>query len=95
MDGKEDSKLFQKLNENLNEIPSENISEIPNDVPIDVPIEIPVKNTKITLISLYENILKKVTEILKNIQNFCKRTFENISESILEKFRRQEEEVEI
>lgn len=41
-----------------------------------------IQNTKIVLISVYQIIIKKVTEAFYSIQNFCKKAYETISEKL-------------
>lgn len=40
-----------------------------------------IKNTKVALISLYEIVLKKITEAFNAAKSFCKRTYETILET--------------
>jgi hypothetical protein len=56
------------------------------------PEDLPTSHSKssvLSLVSLYETVLKKVREIFKTVKNYCKNTFQ----FILEKLKSQEEEI--
>jgi hypothetical protein len=50
-----------------------------------------VENTKIVLVSFYEDILKRVKEIFMGVKSFCKKTYG----FIFEKLYTQEESIEV